>query len=193
MKKLIFILILIFLNSCTIFDASKKEEGVKDKKNVKKYNYPSYLDVKKSSTWVYDAEIFSNKKEMTVTIKKTENGLIDDRNRVYILDDFGYRNNDFYYIKFPLKKNNTWVNKYNGIVEIAMIEDANLSVDFNGKKYNSCVKVSYLNKVEQAGNYIKMRIFCPGLWIVSQESFFENQAKIATKQNSYKLKSYKED
>lgn len=195
MKKLIFVSILIFLNSCTLFDASTKvDKATKEKNEVKKYNYPSYLNVKESSTWIYDAWIFNQKKELKITIKKDKNTLIDNKNRVYFSDDFGYRNDDFYYIKFPLNKGNTWINKYNGIVEIATIEDDSLSIEFNNKKYNSCIKVSYINKVEEeGGKYIKMRTFCPNLWIVNQESYYENQAKIATKQTEYKLKSYKEN
>jgi len=184
MKRIKVLLSLSLLLSFTILSCSTEKITQRDTKKI------NYLDIEKGSTWNYDGVLLKEKKNIEIKItQKSDTFAIDNKNQKYIKDQYGYRNDDFYWIKYPLKNNFTWVNKYKGKIEIATIENVNTTFEFSGEKLKNCMKISYISTLE-SGKSILIRTFCPNIWLVSQELYYENSEGIALKQLSIKLKSF---
>ena len=182
MKILTVILLLfaLFSISCSSVD-----------KSVNKNKDINYFKAIKGSYWVYEGRLFNEKKEITVKIIDEENGkLKDDKGLTYLKDKDGYKNQYFYWIKFPLMKGNSWIVKSDKDVKVATIEDTEVEFKFGEDTIKNCIKVSYIKSLEDKGRNIVIRTFCPDLWMVSMRTYYENPDGIATEQSSFILKSF---
>jgi hypothetical protein len=160
-------------------------------KTVKKAQDINYLKARINTTWLYSGELLKNKKDISIKIKEVKNKVfIDNKSQEYTVDKNGYKNQYYYLIKFPIKKGSTWVNNNDKITEVATIESLNESFKFGEDTITQCIKVSYVRGVNNGARNITVRVFCPELWMVSMETFYENSEGIATKQSSFTLSSF---
>jgi len=180
MKTIIAILFtILILSSCT------SNKTVKNQKDL------NFLKAKTDSTWLYTGELLKEKKDITVKITQNNNGILtDNKSQTYTKDKNGYKNQYYYWIKYPIKKGATWVNNSDKETAIATIEDVNASFKFGEDEIKNCLKVSYVKGLENGGRNITIRVFCPDLWMVSMETYYEDSEGIATKQSSFELKSF---
>lgn len=180
--------ILMLLTITFIFISCNGNKNVKTQKNV------NYLKAKINTNWLYTGELLKEKKDITIkiTTQNAKGVLTDNKSQTYTKDKDGYKNQYYYWIKYPIMKGNTWiVNNSNGKdTSVATIESTNTTFKFGEDKIKNCLKVSYVKALENGGRSITIRIFCPDLWMVKMETFYENQEGIATKQSSFNLKSF---
>ena len=181
MKTIFILLITVFISSsCT------------NSKTIKQQKAMNYLKAKLNTTWLYTGELLKEKKNIKLKITQVKgNTLIDNKSQIYTKDKNGYKNQYYYWIKYPIVKGNTWiVSNNNKETSVATIEDINTVFKFGEDKIKNCLKVSYIKGLDNGGRNITIRIFCPDLWMVGMETFYEDSEGIATKQSEFKLKSF---
>ena len=182
MKILITILFTVF-----IFSSCGGNKTIKNQKDI------NYLKAKINTTWLYTGNLLKEKKDITIKITQNKNGnLTDNKSQIYTKDKNGYKNQYYYWIKYPIVKGNTWVvnSNNNNETSIATIEDVNATFKFGDDKIEQCLKVSYVKGLENGGRSITIRVFCPELWLVQMETFYETPEGVATKQSDFNLKSF---
>ena len=176
--KLFLILSIFFLLSCSGNKTVKEREV-------------GFFKVRKGTSWIYRATLLGEKRDLEIKItEKNDKFLTDNKGQKYIKDEKGYKNGFFYLIKYPLKKGNTWIIKSKEQIKVATIEDTAYTFNFEGEKIKNCLKISYINALEDSSRNIVIRYFCPGLWLVKMETYYESPEGIATKQSDFTLKSF---
>ncbi|MBN2694829.1 hypothetical protein JXR93_09225 [bacterium] len=182
MKKVILMLFMLSLFSCSTDTQTKKtglDLGL------------TFIKAKEGSVWRYTGELLGEKKNIELSIsEKDATSYTDSKGQKYIVDSYGIRGENLYYIKYPLQKGVTWVNRTTQGVEIATIEDVDISFKFGPDTIENCVKVSYQSQPDGENTTILTRTFCPDLWMVEFETFVENEKEIAIPQSKFSLESF---
>jgi len=177
--------IITLLAMSFIFLSCTSGKTVKDPDNTR------YLKARVNTTWLYSGELLKNKKDITVKITGEKDGVLtDNKSQTYTKNKEGYKNQYYYWLKHPIKKGETWVNNSEKMTEVASIESLNETFKFGEDLVKNCIKVSFVRGLDNGARNITVRTFCPELWMVSMETFYENSEGIATKQSSFTLKSF---
>ena len=176
--------VLFFVFVLSFFSACSSSKTVKDKDL-------NFLKARKGTSWVYEGKLLGEKRDITIKITKAEGKkFTDNKGQVYIKDENGYKNEYYYQIRYPLKKGATWVNKTDKDTEVATIEDVSVKFKFGDDEIKNCIKVSYVKGFDNGARSIVLRTFCPDLWLVKMETYYETYEGVATKQSEFILKSF---
>ncbi len=182
MVKVIFIFTVLLLFGCST-DSQTKKTGVDLGSTL--------IKAKEGSAWRYKGELLGEKRTIELSITtKNDKSYKDSKDQSYTIDQFGIRGDSFYYIKYPIEKGITWVNKTDKGIEIATIENIDASFKFGPDTIKNCIKVSYQSQPDKQNTTILIRTFCPDLWMVEFETFVENDKEIAIPQSKFSLESF---
>lgn len=177
MRTILILIAIISLGGCASGDAKKTAEPI--------------LKIKKGTSWQYEVKLLGEKSHIDLSITQIEGKKYHD-NKKRLLEETptGIKNREIYFLKYPIKKGQSWVNKSKVCPEVATIESVNEVFNFGPDKIEGCIKVSYSRMIENKQKFFTIRTFCPGLWLTKMESYIENKQGIAIPQSSFTLVSF---